>query len=145
MRVAKSLHSLFHDAKCFDIQLFLHGSFQICLICMCYQVLDAKTPFLHAYFIVVNGRVCVFSSYLADKEASDKRKLVRKWHRTTKGTLRRNYRVPSTSVGRRLLKAVASLLSEDDHFRDATSHKVIQNFVLYTPFLFSSENHLCNK
>lgn len=61
-----------------------------------------------------------------DKEANDKRKLVRKWHRTTKGTLRRNYRVPSTSVGRRLLKAVASLLSEDDHFRDATSHKGCQ-------------------
>ncbi|CAI0440630.1 unnamed protein product [Linum tenue] len=61
-----------------------------------------------------------------DKEASDKRKLVSKWHPTTKGTLRRNYRVPSKSEGRRLLKSVAALLSEDDHFTDATSHKGCQ-------------------
>ncbi|KAL6519670.1 hypothetical protein OROHE_017360 [Orobanche hederae] len=61
-----------------------------------------------------------------EKEASDRRKLVSKWHPTTKGTLRRNYRVPSTSVGRRLLKAVASLLSDDDQFRDAMSHKGCQ-------------------
>ncbi|GFP96127.1 hypothetical protein PHJA_001756800 [Phtheirospermum japonicum] len=61
-----------------------------------------------------------------EKEAADKRKLVSKWHPTTKGTLRRNYRVPSKSEGRRLLKAVASLLSDDDQFRDATSHKGCQ-------------------
>lgn len=61
-----------------------------------------------------------------DKEATDKRKLVSKWHPTTKGALRRNYRVPSKSEGRRLLKAIASLLSEDDHFVDATSHKGCQ-------------------
>lgn len=61
-----------------------------------------------------------------DKEAADKRKLVSKWHPTTKGTLRRNYRVPSKSEGRRRLKAIAALLSEDDYFLDATSHKVIQ-------------------
>lgn len=61
-----------------------------------------------------------------DKEAADKRKLVSKWHPTTKGTLRRNYRVPSKSEGRRLLKAIASLLSDDDHFTDATSHKGCQ-------------------
>lgn len=61
-----------------------------------------------------------------DKEAADKRKLVSKWHPTTKGTLRRNYRVPSKAEGQRLLKAVASLLSEDDHFVDATSHKGCQ-------------------
>ncbi|KAL4325041.1 hypothetical protein GQ457_11G018520 [Hibiscus cannabinus] len=61
-----------------------------------------------------------------DKEAADKRKLVSKWHPTTKGTLKRNYRVPSKSEGRRLLKAVASLLSDDDHFTDATSHKGCQ-------------------
>ncbi|KAF8036632.1 hypothetical protein BT93_C2378 [Corymbia citriodora subsp. variegata] len=61
-----------------------------------------------------------------EKEAADRRKLVSKWHPTTKGTLRRNYRVPSKSEGRRLLKAVASLLSEDDHFTDATSHKGCQ-------------------
>ncbi|KAK4763601.1 hypothetical protein SAY87_013039 [Trapa incisa] len=61
-----------------------------------------------------------------DKEAADRRKLVSKWHPTTKGTLRRNYRVPSKAEGRRLLRAVASLLSDDDHFTDATSHKGCQ-------------------
>ncbi|EEF31510.1 uncharacterized protein LOC8267783 [Ricinus communis] len=61
-----------------------------------------------------------------DKEAADRRKLVSKWHPTTKGTLRRNYRVPSKSEGRRLLKAIASLLSDDDHFIEATSHKGCQ-------------------
>ncbi|CAK7339156.1 unnamed protein product [Dovyalis caffra] len=61
-----------------------------------------------------------------DKEAADKRKLVSKWHPTTKGTLRRNYRVPSKSEGRRLLKGIAALLSEDDHFLEATSHKGCQ-------------------
>ncbi|KAL8241385.1 hypothetical protein R6Q59_014740 [Mikania micrantha] len=61
-----------------------------------------------------------------EKEAADKRKLVSKWHPTTKGTLRRNYRIPSKKEGRRLLKAIASLLSDDDHFRDATSHKGCQ-------------------
>lgn len=49
-----------------------------------------------------------------------------KWHPTTKGTLRRNYRVPSKPEGRRLLKSIASLLSDDDHFTDATSHKVMR-------------------
>ncbi|EOA31277.1 hypothetical protein CARUB_v10014456mg [Capsella rubella] len=61
-----------------------------------------------------------------EKDAADKRKLVSKWHPTTKGTLRRNYRVPSKGEGNRLLKAIASLLSDDDHFRDATSHKGCQ-------------------
>ncbi|CAN4089767.1 unnamed protein product [Withania somnifera] len=61
-----------------------------------------------------------------EKEATDRRKLVSKWHPTTKGTLRRNYRVPSKAEGRRLLKSIASLLSDDDHFRDATSHKGCQ-------------------
>ncbi|KAL3006906.1 hypothetical protein AAZX31_08G304300 [Glycine max] len=60
------------------------------------------------------------------KEAANGRKLVSKWHPTTKGTLRRNYRVPSKLEGRRLLKAIASLLSDDDHFVDATSHKGCQ-------------------
>nr|GEX68684.1 uncharacterized protein [Tanacetum cinerariifolium] len=58
-----------------------------------------------------------------EREAADKRKLVSKWHPTTKGTLRRNYRILSKTEGRCLLKAIASLLSDDDHFRDATSHK----------------------
>ncbi|KAH0732808.1 hypothetical protein KY289_003996 [Solanum tuberosum] len=61
-----------------------------------------------------------------EKEATDRRKLVSKWHPTTKGTLRRNYRVPSKPEGKRLLKSIASLLSDDDHFRDATSHKGCQ-------------------
>lgn len=60
------------------------------------------------------------------KEASDKRKLVSKWHPTTKGTLRRNYRVPTKADGSRLLKAIASLLSDDDHFVDASTHKGCQ-------------------
>ncbi|CAN8265813.1 unnamed protein product [Cochlearia groenlandica] len=60
------------------------------------------------------------------KDANDKRKLVSKWHPTTKGTLRRNYRVPSKGEGNRLLKAIASLLSDDDHFTDASSHKGCQ-------------------
>ncbi|RZC83236.1 hypothetical protein C5167_046022 [Papaver somniferum] len=61
-----------------------------------------------------------------EKEANDKRKLVSKWHPTTKGTLKRSYRVPSKTVGKKLLKAIASLLSEDDHFLDASSHKGCQ-------------------
>lgn len=61
-----------------------------------------------------------------EKEASDRRKLVSKWHPTTKGTLKRSYRVPSKAEGRRLLKAIASVLSGDDHFVDATSHKGCQ-------------------
>ncbi|KAJ1697594.1 hypothetical protein LUZ63_006106 [Rhynchospora breviuscula] len=58
-----------------------------------------------------------------DKEARERRKLVSKWHPTTKGTLRRNYRVPSKAQGQKVLKAIATLLSEDDHFLDAASHK----------------------
>ncbi|CAA6664247.1 unnamed protein product [Spirodela intermedia] len=61
-----------------------------------------------------------------DKEAVDRRKLVSKWHPTTKGTLKRSYRVPSKTEGKRLLKAIASLLSDDDQFIDATSHKGCQ-------------------
>ncbi|MED6176777.1 hypothetical protein PIB30_091523 [Stylosanthes scabra] len=60
------------------------------------------------------------------KEGVNGRKFVSKWHPTTKGTLKRNYRVPSKLEGQRLLKAIASLLSEDDHFVDATSHKGCQ-------------------
>lgn len=71
-----------------------------------------------------------------DKEASDRRKLVSKWHPTTKGTLKRNYRVPSRAEGCRLLKAIASLLSDDDHFVDATSHKV--NLLHGILFLYKS-------
>ncbi|KAK2389085.1 6,7-dimethyl-8-ribityllumazine synthase [Trifolium repens] len=60
------------------------------------------------------------------KEVANGANLTSKWHPTTKGTLRRNYRVPSKSEGRRLLKSIASLLSDDDHFVDATSHKGCQ-------------------
>ncbi|KAK2443091.1 hypothetical protein P8452_21480 [Trifolium repens] len=60
------------------------------------------------------------------KEPANGANLTSKWHPTTKGTLRRNYRVPSKSEGRRLLKSIASLLSDDDHFVDATSHKGCQ-------------------
>ncbi|XP_062189764.1 uncharacterized protein LOC133892818 isoform X1 [Phragmites australis] len=61
-----------------------------------------------------------------EKEAQDKRKLVSKWRPTTKGTLKRTYRVRSTEEGRRLLKEIASVLSQDDHFVDASSHKGCQ-------------------
>lgn len=61
-----------------------------------------------------------------EKEATDRRKLVSKWHPTTKGTLRRNYRIPSKSEGKHLLRSIASLLSDDDQFRDASSHKGCQ-------------------
>ncbi|KAL7256888.1 hypothetical protein ACSBR1_010760 [Camellia fascicularis] len=58
----------------------------------------------------------------ADKQATDRRKLVSKWHPTTKVTLKWNYRVLPKSEERHLLKSIASLLSDDDQFRDATSH-----------------------
>lgn len=67
-----------------------------------------------------------FKGSSEEKDATNRRKLVRMWHPTTKGTLKRSYRVPSKAQGRRLLKAIASLLSEDDHFVDATSHKGCQ-------------------
>lgn len=67
-----------------------------------------------------------FQGQPGEKDASDRRKLVRKWRPTTKGTLKRSYRVPSKAEGRRLLKAIASLLSDDDHFVDAASHKGCQ-------------------
>lgn len=65
----------------------------------------------------------------SDNEARERRKLVSKWHPTTKGTLKRNYRVPSKAQGQKLLKAIADMLSEDDHFVDASSHKV---FLIFT-------------
>lgn len=61
-----------------------------------------------------------------DKEAQDKRKLTSKWKPTTKGTLKRTYRVRSTEEGRRILKEIASVLSQDDHFVDASTHKGCQ-------------------
>ncbi|BAF22153.1 uncharacterized LOC4343865 [Oryza sativa Japonica Group] len=61
-----------------------------------------------------------------ENEAQDKRKLVSKWKPTTKGTLKRTYRVRSVEEGRRILKEIALVLSEDDHFVDASSHKGCQ-------------------
>lgn len=59
-------------------------------------------------------------------KCQDKRKLVSKWRPTTKGTLKRTYRVPSKEEGRRVLKEIALVLSEDDHFVDASTHKGCQ-------------------
>ncbi|KAL6855872.1 hypothetical protein ACP4OV_018674 [Aristida adscensionis] len=61
-----------------------------------------------------------------ETEAHDKKKLVSKWRPTTKGTLKRTYRVHSIEEGRRLLKEIASVLSQDDHFVDASTHKGCQ-------------------
>ncbi|KAL6656936.1 hypothetical protein ACP70R_004716 [Stipagrostis hirtigluma subsp. patula] len=61
-----------------------------------------------------------------ETEVQDKGKLVSKWRPTTKGTLKRTYRVRSTEEGRRLLKEIASVLSQDDHFVDASTHKGCQ-------------------
>ncbi|KAF8668704.1 hypothetical protein HU200_051889 [Digitaria exilis] len=61
-----------------------------------------------------------------EKDAQDKRKLTSKWRPTAKGTLKRTYRVRSTDEGRRILKEIASVLSQDDHFVDASSHKGCQ-------------------
>ncbi|KVI09455.1 uncharacterized protein LOC112515248 [Cynara cardunculus var. scolymus] len=107
-------------------------------VCIFYALLKAglagspSNPLASTTELESDGDDLGFSKWFAEfkgkpeKEAADKRKLVSKWHPTTKGTLRRNYRIPSTSEGRRLLKAIASLLSDDDHFRDATSHKGCQ-------------------
>lgn len=69
---------------------------------------------------------CFFMPFL-HAEAEHAKALKRgknKWQTTTKGTLKRRYRVPTKSEGRRLLNLISSLLSDDDTFRDATSHKV---------------------
>lgn len=71
---------------------------------------------------VINLNLCFCWS--GEKDAQDKRKLTSKWRPTTKGTLKRTYRVRSTEEGRRILKEIASVLSEDDHFVDASTHKV---------------------
>ncbi|KAJ4978804.1 hypothetical protein NE237_009584 [Protea cynaroides] len=106
-------------------------------LCVFYALLKAGFAGSHANPLVSDLETQIddlgFSKWLEsingkseEKAAADKRKLVSKWHPTTKGTLRRSYRVPSKSEGRRLLKAIAFLLSDDDHFVDATSHKGCQ-------------------
>ncbi|KAJ4839601.1 hypothetical protein Tsubulata_040520 [Turnera subulata] len=63
---------------------------------------------------------------IPDEELSEKRKSTSAWVVTPKGTLKRKYRVPSITEGRRVLKAISSFLSDDDHFRDAATHKGCQ-------------------
>ncbi|GJV17505.1 hypothetical protein Tco_1362828 [Tanacetum coccineum] len=107
-------------------------------VCIFYALLKAglagspSNPLVSSTELETNGDDLGFAKWfeefrgIPEREAADKRKLVSKWHPTTKGTLRRNYRIPSKTEGRRLLKAIASLLSDDDHFRDASSHKGCQ-------------------
>ncbi|KAJ7566923.1 hypothetical protein O6H91_02G124200 [Diphasiastrum complanatum] len=67
--------------------------------------------------------------YRTCSEAEKKKELLKltsKWHSSTKGTLVRRFRVSTKSEGRRLLNTICSLLSEDDSFRDASSHKGCQ-------------------
>ncbi|KAF6149357.1 hypothetical protein GIB67_016895 [Kingdonia uniflora] len=108
-------------------------------LCIYYALLKAglagsqENPFASNFQSGTSGDDLGFSKWFEsfqdnseEREATNRRKLVSKWHPTTKGTLKRSYRVPSKSEGRRLLKAIASLLSDDDHFLDATSHKGCQ-------------------
>ncbi|KAI5061451.1 hypothetical protein GOP47_0023956 [Adiantum capillus-veneris] len=68
----------------------------------------------------------IFGGNEEAQRAKELKKGRTKWQTTTKGTLKRRYRVPSKSEGRRLLNQISSLLSDDDTFRDATSHKGCQ-------------------
>jgi hypothetical protein len=89
-----------------------------------YNMCSSSSLFtIHSSYGFINENV-ICSCYSGDKEG-EKSKLVSKWKPTTKGTLKRMYRVPSNEEGRRLLKEIALVLSEDDHFVDASSHKVI--------------------
>ncbi|PKA55637.1 hypothetical protein AXF42_Ash006839 [Apostasia shenzhenica] len=105
-------------------------------LCIFYALLKAglagspSNPFFSSV-LEDDGEAVGFSKWIEslqggrsdEKEAKERRKLVSKWHPTTKGTLKRSYRVPSKAEGKRLLQAIASLLSEDDHFTDAALHK----------------------
>ncbi|XP_078441223.1 6,7-dimethyl-8-ribityllumazine synthase [Wolffia australiana] len=103
-------------------------------LCVFYALLKAGLAGSQSSPLISSGGDLGFSEWLEgfkggkseEKEAADRRKLVSKWHPTTKGTFKRSYRVPSTAEGKRLLKAIASLLSDDDDFIDATSHKGCQ-------------------
>ncbi|KAL9234752.1 hypothetical protein vseg_009583 [Gypsophila vaccaria] len=107
-------------------------------VCVFYALLKAgvagshSSPLVSGAAGITDASDLVFSKWFdklrnnPEKEAADKRKLVSKWNPTTKGTLRRNYRIHSKPEGRRLLKAIAALLSDDDHFVDASSHKGCQ-------------------
>lgn len=103
-------------------------------LCVCWVV--SATPLTVCAYIFVESETGVddlgFSKWIEqiqgkpDKDAAGNKKVASKWRPTTKGTLKRNCRVSSISEGRRLLKSIASLLSDDDQFRDATSHKGCQ-------------------
>ncbi|CAI5522878.1 unnamed protein product [Closterium sp. Naga37s-1] len=63
----------------------------------------------------------------AEKAAKEAKKAAgSRWHESTKGTLVRRCRVPNVSEGRRTLRSLMALLSEDDLFTDVTSHKGCQ-------------------
>eukprot|EP00475_Leptophrys_vorax_P046098 TRINITY_DN9772_c0_g2_i1.p1 TRINITY_DN9772_c0_g2~~TRINITY_DN9772_c0_g2_i1.p1 ORF type:complete len:242 (-),score=15.85 TRINITY_DN9772_c0_g2_i1:82-807(-) len=61
-----------------------------------------------------------------DKRAKEAKKAASRWHESTKGTLVRRCRVPNVSEGRKMLRSIMTVLSEDDLFIDATSHKGCQ-------------------
>ncbi|XP_024528886.1 uncharacterized protein LOC112345767 isoform X2 [Selaginella moellendorffii] len=71
-------------------------------------------------------RVLFGTSGKRKNERNEQVRFRTKWHASTKGTLVRRYRVPTVSQGRKLLTAISSLLSSDDSFRDASSHKGCQ-------------------
>ncbi|GBG89982.1 hypothetical protein CBR_g50072 [Chara braunii] len=57
------------------------------------------------------------------REREEMMRLVKSWHTTTKGTLKKKYRVVSAAEGKRLLSDICALLSDDDTFKDAGTHK----------------------
>eukprot|EP00897_Mesotaenium_endlicherianum_P004517 jgi/Mesen1/4093/ME000214S03277 len=64
-------------------------------------------------------------SFLVGNAGKEKKSAVStsKWHISTKGTLMRKLRVPSSKQGRQMLQGVCSILSEDDLFNEAGTHK----------------------
>eukprot|EP00244_Chara_vulgaris_P007876 TRINITY_DN293_c1_g1_i1.p1 TRINITY_DN293_c1_g1~~TRINITY_DN293_c1_g1_i1.p1 ORF type:complete len:285 (-),score=39.17 TRINITY_DN293_c1_g1_i1:197-1051(-) len=62
-------------------------------------------------------------SYDEQREREEMMQLVKSWHTTTKGTLKKKYRVASAAEGKRLLTDICALLSDDDTFKDAGTHK----------------------
>eukprot|EP00245_Coleochaete_scutata_P013276 TRINITY_DN5356_c0_g1_i1.p1 TRINITY_DN5356_c0_g1~~TRINITY_DN5356_c0_g1_i1.p1 ORF type:complete len:260 (+),score=30.22 TRINITY_DN5356_c0_g1_i1:174-953(+) len=60
------------------------------------------------------------------RTAKERAQATAKWQTSTKGTLVRKLRVNSKQEGRRILGNVCTLLSEDDTFRELSSHKGCQ-------------------
>lgn len=58
-----------------------------------------------------------------EKRERELTQLGSRWHASPKGTLVRRYRVPSAGEGKRLLRAVCDVLSDDDLFRELGSAK----------------------